>query len=98
MEPHPTDVEAARLLAIHQTLARLGVASRGGAYDLSLLASAIYARGWTYRIDRVGGEFQATIARSGGGQRQFQAAASGWSMDAALAGALANALAMKAGR
>ena len=98
MEPDPTDDEATRLVAVHRTLASLGVASRGGVYDLSLLAAAVYAQGWSYRIDRVGSEFRATIARSGNDQRQFQAAASGWSMDAALAGALANALTTKAAR
>jgi hypothetical protein len=98
MDPQPTDDEAARLLEIHQRLTDLGVASRDGAYDLSLLAAAVYARGWSYRIDRAGGDFQATIVRSGDNQRQFQASASGWSMDAALAGALANALSAKAAR
>lgn len=98
MEPSPTDAEATRLVAIHRTLASLGVAPRDGAYDLPLLAAAVYSRGWSYRIDRAGGEFQATIARSGNDQRQFQAAATGWSMASALAGALANALSAKAAR
>ena len=92
MDSQPTDIEATRLIAIHQALASLGVEARGGVYDLALLAAAIYARDWSYRIDRKGGDFQATIARSGHEQRQFQAIASGWSMDAALAGALASAL------
>jgi hypothetical protein len=66
------------LKAVIGSLAGHGVASSDQGYDLSALAAAVYARGWSYSIDRAGGDFRAVGI--------------GWSMEAALAFALDKAL------
>jgi len=76
--------------AVHEALAKHGVGSADTSYDLTLLAAAVYARGWSYDIDRTGGDFRATINQSGE-LGQFRAVGMGWSLEAALAFALARA-------
>jgi hypothetical protein len=71
-------------------LADHGVGSAGTSYDLTVLAAAIYAHGWSYDIDRTGGDFRATINQSGEAG-QLRAVGMGWSLEAALAFALARA-------
>jgi hypothetical protein len=73
-------------------LASHGVESTENGYDLSVLAAAVYARGWSYSIDRTGGDYRAIVQQSGGDQGQFSAVGIAWSMEAALAFALDKAL------
>jgi len=61
-------------------------------FDMTELAAAVYARGWTYSIDRTGSDFRATVAQPGGDRDQFRAVGIGWSLEASLAFALAKAL------
>ena len=72
-------------------MAAHGVASTETGYDLSKLAAAVYARGWTYSIDRAGGDFRATVEQSSRDHEQFRAVGIGWTLEAALAFALAKA-------
>ena len=90
--PYPNEDDLKILEAARAALAGFGVASAESGYDLSALAAAIYARGWSYSIDRTGGDFRAIVAQSGGDHGQFQAMGIGWSMEAALAFALEKAL------
>jgi hypothetical protein len=78
--------------AVHEALAQHGVESAGTGYGLSVLAAAAYARGWSYDIDRIGGDYRATVNQSGGEHGQFHAVGMGWSLEVALAFALEKAL------
>ena len=69
-----------------------GVTTSEHGYDLSVLAAAVYARGWSYSIDRAGGDYRAIVQQSGGENGQFSAVGIGWSMEATLAFALDKAL------
>ena len=77
---------------MHEALARHGIGSAGADYAMTVLAAAVYARGWSYDIDRIGSDYRATIHQSGEGQKQFHVAGMGWSLEAALAFALEKAL------
>jgi len=90
--PYPSEEDLQSLKLVGETLARHGVTSSEQGYDLSALAAAVYARGWSYSIDRAGGDFRAIIQQSGGEQGQFSAVGIGWSMEAALAFAFDKAL------
>jgi hypothetical protein len=58
------------------------------------LAAAVYARGWSYAIDREGGDYRATVSQSGKNSLRFRTVATGWTMETALALCLARALAI----
>lgn len=89
---YPNETDLAGLQAVHETLAEHGVApAADGGYNLAALAAAIYAHGWSYDIDRAGGDFRASINQSTGELGQFHAVGLGWSLEAALAFALEKA-------
>jgi hypothetical protein len=77
--------------AVHETLASHGVGSVETGFDMTGLAAAVYARGWSYSIDRTGADFRATVAQPSGERDQFRAVGIGWSLEVALAFALAKA-------
>jgi len=87
----PSDSDLTILTTAQNSLSASGLAPGRGGYDLSTVAAAVYARGWTYGIDRVGGNFQAEI-RSHGQGAQFHIVGVGWSADSALTLAFARAL------
>jgi hypothetical protein len=73
-------------------LVGFGIGSSETGYELPVLAAAVYARGWSYNIDRLGSDYRATVSQSSRELGQFQAIGVGWSMEAALAYALEKAL------
>ncbi len=87
----PSESDLTVLTTAQDSLSASGLAPGRGGYDLSTVAAAVYARGWTYGIDRVGGNFQAEI-RSHGQGAQFHITGVGWTADSALTLALARAL------
>jgi hypothetical protein len=92
---YPNENDLADLNTVHESLAERGVAaSADGSYGLTTLAAAIYANGWSYDIDRTGGDFRASINQSSGELGQFHAVGLGWSLEAALAFALDKAFAL----
>lgn len=93
--PYPNEDDLASLSGVHAVLAEHGVApAAAGGYDLATLAAAIYARGWSYDIDRAGGDFRASVNQSSGDLGQFHAVGLGWSLEAALAFALEKAFSL----
>jgi len=98
LELYPNDDDQRALLEAEQVLAASGVARAPAGYDVSTLAAAVYARGWTYRIDRSSGSFQAEIRPQQNGANQPLGIKSGWTADVALAFALAHALMLQAER
>jgi hypothetical protein len=90
--PYPNEEDLKDLGSAHEVLAQHGVGSAETGYALSVLAAAIYARGWSYDIDRTGGDFRATVNQSGEDNGRFQTVGMGWSLEAALAFALEKAL------
>ena len=90
--PYPSEEEVTSLALTHQALVEFGVGSSETGYAMSILAAAVYARGWSYNIDRLGSDYRATISQSSRELGQFQAIGVGWSMEAALAYALEKAL------
>lgn len=89
--PYPNEEDLKDLSAVHEALARHGVEPAETGYELSTLAAAIYAHGWSYDIDRTGGDFRATVNQSSGELGQFHAVGMGWSLEVALAFALEKA-------
>ena len=87
----PSESDLTVLTTAQDSLSASGLAPGRGGYDLATVAAAVYARGWTYGIDRVGGNFQAEI-RSRGAGAQFHIVGVGWTADSALTLALARAL------
>lgn len=87
----PSDSDLTVLTTAQASISASGLAPGRGGYDLSTVAAAVYARGWTYGIDRIGGNFQAEI-RSHGQGAQFHIVGVGWSADSALTLAFARAL------
>jgi hypothetical protein len=81
----PSAEEIAKLALTHVALGALGVGSSAKGYDMTSLAAAVYARGWTYDIDRVGSDYRATVSQSSRELGQFHAIGFGWSIEAALA-------------
>jgi hypothetical protein len=92
--PYPNEADLNDLKAVHEALAQYGVVSADGGYDVSTLAAAIYAHGWSYDIDRAGGDFRASVNQSSGDLGQFHAVGMGWSLEVALAFALEKAFAI----
>lgn len=90
--PNPSEEEVTNLAQTHQALVELGIGTAGVGLNMSVLAAAVYARGWSYNIDRLGSDFRATVSQSSRELGQFQAIGVGWSMEAALANALEKAL------
>jgi hypothetical protein len=90
--PNPSEEEVTSLVRTHGALIELGIGSAGTGFEMSVLAAAVYARGWSYNIDRLGSDFRATVSQSSRELGQFQAIGVGWSMEAALAYALEKAL------
>jgi hypothetical protein len=89
--PSPSEEEVKDHGTANQALADHGIGSAGAGYDMSTLAAAVYARGWSYNIDRLGSDYRATVIQSVRELGQFQAVGTAWSMDAALAFALEKA-------
>jgi len=89
--PYPNEEDLKDLYGVFASLGARGVESATADYQLSELAAAIYARGWSYSIDRAGGDFRATVEHPTGDQSQFRAVGIGWSLEAALAFALEKA-------
>jgi hypothetical protein len=98
LERYPNDDDQRALLEAQQVLAASGVAAAPSGYDLTVLAAAVYAHGWAYRIDRSAGSFQAEIRPQRDGATQPLGTKSGWSAEVALAFALAHALLRQAER
>jgi hypothetical protein len=90
--PNPSEEEVASLILTHETLVENGIGSAGTGFEMSVLAAAVYARGWSYNIDRLGSDFRATVSQSSRELGQFQAIGVGWTMEAGLAYALEKAL------
>lgn len=90
--PYPNENDLHALGGVHDLLAALGVAPGPGGYDLTTLAAAIYAHGWAYDIDLGGGGYQAGIRPQTAQTQQPSVAGVGWTPEAALAFALAQAL------
>jgi hypothetical protein len=86
------DDEAKKLSSSHAILESHGVLEPDADYNVSTLAAAIYARRWSYNIDRSGSDFRATVTTSSETSRGLHAVGVGWSVEVALAFALANAL------
>jgi hypothetical protein len=80
------------LARTHEALVEHGIGSAGTGDEMAVLAAAVYARGWSYRIDRLGSDHRATVGQSSRELGRFQAVGFGWSMEAALAYALEKAL------
>ena len=91
---NPSEEEVANLILTHEALIERGIGSAGTGFEMTVLAAAVYARGWSYNIDRLGSDFRATVSQSSRELGQFQAIGVGWSMEAALAYALEKALAV----
>jgi hypothetical protein len=89
---NPSEEEVANLVLTHGALVERGIGSTGTGFEMPVLAAAVYARGWSYSIDRLGSDFRATVSQSSRELGQFQAIGVGWSMEAALAYALEKAL------
>lgn len=89
--PYPNEDDLKDLSVAHEALAQHGVDPAATGYGLSTLAAAIYAHGWSYDIDRTGGDFRATVNQSSGELGQFHAVGMGWSLEVALAFALEKA-------
>ncbi len=98
LELYPNDDDHRALLEAQDVLAASGVAAPASGYDLTTLAAAVYARGWAYRIDRSAGSFQAEIRPQRDSATQPLGTKSGWTVDVALAFALAHALQSQAER
>ena len=75
--PYPNADDLKDLGTVHEMLASQGVGSIMTGFDMTELAAAVYARGWTYSIDRTGSDFRATVAQPGGDRDQFRAVGSG---------------------
>jgi len=75
-----------------KALTEFGILSTESGHDMGQLAAAVYARGWSYNIDRVGSDYRASVLQSSRELGQFQATGVGWTMEAALAYALEKAL------
>ena len=88
----PSEEEIIDLAATHDALAAFGIGSVETGHEMAVLAAAVYARGWSYTIDRLGSDFRATVSQSRREIGQFQTVGTGWTMDAALAIALQKAL------
>lgn len=97
VDTDPSENDITVLTSAHASLSASGLEPGQGGYDLATVAAAVYARGWTYGIDRVGGNFQAEI-RSRGQGAQFHITGVGWTADSALTLALARALDRPAAR
>jgi hypothetical protein len=98
LEHYPNDDDQRALLEAQQVLAASGVEAAASGYDMTTLASAVYACGWAYRIDRTAGSFQAEILPQQNGATQPLGIKSGWTAEVALAFALAHALLRQAER
>ena len=92
MHPGPSDEEANDLALTHEELVGRGIGSAETGHAMAVLAAAVYARGWSYSIDRLGSDYRATVGQSSRELGQFQAVGFGWTMEAALAYALEKAL------
>lgn len=86
------DDEAKKLSSAHAILERYGVLAPDTDYNVSTLAAAIYARRWSYNIDRSGADYRATVTATQDSDRGLRSVGVGWSVEVALAFAFANAL------
>lgn len=75
-----------------KALTEFGIDSTESGHEMGQLAAAVYARGWSYNIDRLGSDYRATVLQSSRELGQFQATGVGWTMEAALSYALEKAL------
>jgi hypothetical protein len=91
-DPYPSAGDTHELAAAHEVLAAHGVPAGASGYDLTTLAAAVYAAGWSYRIDRAMGMpgFEAEVRLRDGVTSHR---AMGWEPAVALAFALNTALA-----
>src|SRR5690349_5181696 len=89
-DPYPSAGDIHELAAAHAVLAAHGVLAGASGYDLTTLAAAVYAAGWSYRIDRAMGMpgFEAEVRLRDGVTSHR---AMGWEPAAALAFALSTA-------
>jgi len=90
--PLPTEEEVSDLADTQKALNAFGIGSAESGHDMGQLAAAVYARGWSYTIDRLGSDYRAIVLQSSRELGQFQATGVGWTMEAALAYALEKAL------
>ncbi|MDQ2654526.1 MAG: hypothetical protein M3Z20_15960 [Chloroflexota bacterium] len=91
-DPYPSAGDTHELAAAHEILTTHGVLVGASGYDLTTLAAAVYAAGWSYRIDRAMGMpgFEAEVRLRDGVTSHR---AMGWEPEVALAFALSTALA-----
>jgi hypothetical protein len=89
---YPGERDLHDLAAAHAKLTAHGLLAGAQGYDLTILAAAVYASGWSYRIDRATGMpgFEAEVQMQDGVTRHR---AMGWDPAVALAFALSAALA-----
>lgn len=91
---YPGERDLQDLAAAHAQLTAHGVPAGAQGYDLAVLAAAVYASGWSYRIDRATGMpgYEAEVQIQDGVTRHR---AMGWDPAVALAFALSTALATR---
>lgn len=89
-EVYPGAGDERDLAAAHAVLAAQGVQAGVDGYDLAVLAAAVYAAGWSYRIDRATGMpgYEAEV-QMGDGITRYRTV--GWDPAVALAFALGTA-------
>ncbi len=90
--PYPDDEDLQALAAAHGVLADRGVRPGRHGYDVATLAAAAYAHGWSYGIDLTSGTYRAEMRPQSARMNQTYVAGVGWTPEAALAFALAQAL------
>ena len=88
---YPNAHDLKDLAQAHVLLATHGIPSGAASYDMATLAAAVYAHGWSYRINRAMGMpgYDAEVQMQDGVTRHR---AIGWEPDVALAFALSTAL------
>jgi hypothetical protein len=87
-----TDDEVDSLATLHAALEQHGIVESGAAYDAATLAASIYARGWSYSVDRSGADYQATVVITRDATHGTRVVRVGWSVEVALAFALVAAI------
>ena len=91
-DAYPNDDDLNGLSTAHASLVDHGVQPGPQGYDVATRAAWVYANGWAYGIDRLGGNFRAEIRPGASGRRSFHIVEMGWTADVAMAFALAKAL------
>ncbi|MGD9711254.1 MAG: hypothetical protein AB7V46_04210 [Thermomicrobiales bacterium] len=96
MTAHGTleEEEVSALVAAYRTLAKAGLIAEGQRNSLNALASAVYAQGWRYGLDFLGGSYRAEIFVTSENRATTRIQKPGTTMEAALALALAAAFAL----